>query len=142
VIVARKAVDEASSRCSIVTAASCRLRECRRDENECGQAEGEDAAPHSFIVLGREVQVNSNASGDCRGVCREMLLEHRLDQRSARSAFDPGNWALAANEHEGWSDVYTESLGDIVPLVHIDLNDTKAVAFLARDVGKEAFHPP
>jgi hypothetical protein len=118
------------------------LRERRRDENECGQADGEDAAPHSSIVLGREVQVNSNASGDCRGGGREMLLEHRLDQRRARSAFDPGNRALAANEHEGRSGVYTESLGDVAPLVHIDLNDTKAVAFLACDGGKEAFHPP
>jgi hypothetical protein len=42
----------------------------------------------------------------------------------------------SGSPHEHGSNVYTEPLGEIAPLVHIDLNDTKAMAFLARDVGK------
>jgi hypothetical protein len=93
-------------------------------------------------VLGRGVQVNSNTSGGCHGVGRQVLLEHRLNQRSARPAFDPGDRVLAANEDEGGSDVHAESPGDVAPLIHIDLHDANAVALLARDVGEEAFHPP
>ena len=43
---------------------------------------------------------------------------------------------------QGRNLLHLEALGDLRPLVHVDLADAQAVALLARDVREQALHPP
>jgi hypothetical protein len=71
-----------------------------------------------------------------------VLLEHRLDARCARAAFDPCDRLAARDEHDRGRDLHRELGDEIRPLLEVDLNDAQTMSLLASDVREETLHPP
>ena len=71
-----------------------------------------------------------------------MRLEHRLDPRRGRAAVEPGDNAPIHHQREGRHLPHAEPLGEVRPVVDVDLADAEPAALLPRDVREQALHPP
>ena len=100
--------------------------------------DGKRAAEFGLAVIARL----RDARRRPRRLVAEVRLEHRLDPRRGRAAVEPRDDAPLDHERERRHLLHPEALGEVGPVVDVDLAHAQPAALLPRDVGEQALHPP
>jgi hypothetical protein len=88
--------------------------------------DGKRAADFGLAVIGR--------LGELGGLCGlrlgEVGLEHRLDPRRRSASLEPRHHALLDHEGKRRHLIHAEALGEVRPVVHVDLAHAETAASL------------
>ena len=98
--------------------------------------DGKRAADFGLAVIARLAELDRDR------LVGEVRLEHRLDPRRGRAPVEPRDDALLDDERERRHLLDAEALGEVGPVVDVDLAHAEPAAFLPRDVREQALHPP